>query len=297
MMAAMRGRAKWLVVWLLLCGDAACQERRTLTRPDDAKPVASPDEPGDSSAKKGAGRSPHDAPDDGILVSNVAELRKRVGQKVVVTGTIQRTNISKSGRQFLNFADSELTLVCTKSDAAKFKQSPAEQYRGREVEVTGKLELFENKLQIALQQSAQIRIVESKAANQAKSIELEKVGKNEWRSPAGLRYAGRDPEGLTRVEHILRHTKDMPDRDGAHGVFDGGEGVAWAVIDEAWQLARKNKIEPRNEGDRSSLTVPMRRRIGYLGGRLGKARNHPPLTRVFIVFETDTQNIITAFPK
>ena len=116
-------------------------------------------------------------------------------------------------------------------------------------------------------------------------------------SPAGLRYQGRDPQQLTRVEHIMRHVRDQPNRDGPHGVFDGGKGIAFAVIDEAWALAQKKKLSPKREGDRSSYTIRMNRRVGYLGGTVGKAKGHPPLDRVFIVFETGTKNIITAFPR
>ena len=72
---------------------------------------------------------------------------------------------------------------------------------------------------------------------------------------------------------------------------------AFAVIDEAWRLAKQRKLRPTREGSRSSYTVRLGRRVGYLGGRTGAARGNPPLDRVFIVFETGTQNIITAFPK
>ena len=118
-----------------------------------------------------------------------------------------------------------------------------------------------------------------------------------WLSPAGLRYQGRDPAGLSRIEHIGRHMADIPTRDGPHGVFDGGRERAFAVIDEAWKLAHARRLRPVAEGERSSYTVDMGRRVGFLGGRTGAARKHPPLSRVFIVFETGTTNIITAFPK
>ena len=80
-------------------------------------------------------------------------------------------------------------------------------------------------------------------------------------------------------------------------MFDGGQEVAFAVIDEAWTLAEKRKVKPRIEGDRSSYLVSMGRRVGYLGGTTGKQRGNPPLSRVFIVFETDTKDVVTAFPR
>ena len=110
-------------------------------------------------------------------------------------------------------------------------------------------------------------------------------------------YEEYDPAGLTRVRHIERHARDIPDRDGPHGVFDGGPSVAFAVIDEAWKIAEKKRLRAKSEGDRSLYNVSMGRRVGYLGGRVGARKRHPPLRTVQIVFETGTKNIVTAFPK
>jgi len=129
------------------------------------------------------------------------------------------------------------------------------------------------------------------------AVGLEKTGNDTWISPAGLVYQGRDPQGRTRVDHVRRHMRDIPDREGRHGVFDGGEEVAWAVIDEAWLNAQQRRMKADPEGSRSTYVVPMGRRIGYLGGRVGAAKRNPPLKRVSIVFKTGTKNIITAYPK
>jgi len=235
-----------------------------------------------------------------LKATNTVAMRKRVGRQVVVFGKIETTAKSKSGHQFLNFSGGQVSAFCPRSEVAKFtKGEPADQFKGQEVELTGTLSLYKNKLQIKLTNPNQIKLLAhaKKPAASAKTVKLKQVGKATWLSPAGLTYKGRDPEGRTRVEHILRHTHDIPDRDGPHGVFDGGEGVAFAVIDEAWQLAKTKKLRAKTEGDRSSYLVSMRRRVGYLGGQVGKARGNPPLDRVFIVFETGTKNIITAFPR
>jgi len=258
----------------------------------------------------------------------VVELRKRVGQEVAVVGRIERTSISASGHHFLDFAESELSAICFAEDVVQFRDGrPADRYANQQVELSGTLELYRGKLQIKLRSPGQIRIVDATAANPAAAnpstsnrlaapargaaaspttgstaqspvpIKLKQLGPTTWLSPVGLRYAGRDPAGLTRLEHVARHFRDQPDRPGPHGVFDGGEGVAWAVIDEAWERAERQRLAPEREGDRSSYTIPMGRRIGYLGGRAGKSQGNPALNRVFIVFETGTKNIITAFPK
>lgn len=240
----------------------------------------------------------HAAAEDAIPARNVVTLREHVGQATTVRGHVASTGQSRSGHQFLNFANSELTAVCYPQHTARFRSGkPADLYRDKHVELTGKVELYRNKLQIRFSDPSQIREVAPPKPAAVKGIKLKKVGKETWISPRGLRYTGRDPAGLTRVEHIQRHVQDHPSRDGPHGVFDGGSAVAFAVIDEAWQVAQLRKLRSRREGDRSSYTVAMGRRVGYLGGRSGATRRNPPLTRVFIVFKTGTKDIITAFPK
>lgn len=234
-----------------------------------------------------------------VKATNTVELRQLVGQEVTAYGKVESTGKSSSGHQFLNFYGKQLSVFCGKDDVAKFKGGkPADRYKTKEIEVTGKLSLFKGKLQLKLTTPDNIRLLEDTGGDSpAKTVELKQVGREAWMSPAGLRYQGHDPAGLTRVEHIGRHTRDIPDRDGPHGVFDGGQEVAFAVIDEAWELAEKKKLRPNVEGDRSSYLVRMNRRVGYLGGKTGKQRGNPPLDRVFIVFETDSKNIVTAFPR
>ncbi|MEZ5299294.1 MAG: hypothetical protein R3F11_01285 [Verrucomicrobiales bacterium] len=101
---------------------------------------------------------------------------------------------------------------------------------------------------------------------------------------------------MTRKEHVLRHAKNQPDRRGSHGVFDGGEEMAFQIIDEAWKKAQKSGIRPKSEGDSLAYTIPMGRRVGYLGGTAGRARGNPALTTVFIVLKKGTKDVITAFP-
>jgi hypothetical protein len=233
-----------------------------------------------------------------IPANLTVRLRERVGQRIQVIGFIERTSRSRAGHHFLNFGSSELTLVCFAEHVAKFKDAPpAEAFKNQDVTVTGTIELYRGKLQIRLEDPSQIQIATRAPGPARREVVLRQVARDVWVSPAGLRYAGRDPAGLTRVEHIERHLKDQPDRSGPHGVFDGGPGVAFAVIDEAWQLAESRKLTPEREGERSSHLVSLGRRIGYLGGMQGKQRDNPPLQRVFIVFETGTKNIVTAFPR
>ena len=221
-------------------------------------------------------------------------------------------SISKGGHHFLNFSGADFTVVCFKENAAKFKDGgPAKTFDRKEVQVTGKIELFKGKPQIKLTLPGQISLLDDKSStpstpdddhagtDKATKLEfkLKQVAANTWLSPAGLRYEGKDPQGLTRVEHVLRHAANQPTRAGSHGVFDGGKDQALATIDEAWRLAKQQKIEPKQEGQTSAYTIPMGRRVGYLGGQAGTTRGNPPLKNVFIVVRTGTSNVITAFPR
>jgi len=265
-----------------------------------------------------------------IAVNNAAELKKSIGKTATVYGKVSTASISRSGHHFLNFYSSELVVVCFKEHAGKFeKGGPAKQFKGQEIEVTGKVELYRNRPQIKLTSPGQIKLARSDLPakrepgrstaspkddqnsgsgrselsdddakkDSAAKFELKQVGKATWLSPAGLRYAGYDPEGRTRVEHVLRHAADEPRRAGSHGVFDGGNDGTLATIDAAWKQIKRAKIKPRKEGRTSSYIVPMGKRVGYLGGQNGARRKNPPLTKVFIVVRTGTSEVITAFPR
>ena len=249
-------------------------------------------------------RAANDEAPGRVSVKEVLTLRDLVGREVAVFGRVTATGVSESsGHHFLNFDNRDFSVICFASDVGNFTTGkPAELYKGRDVEITGVLERYREKLQIRLRDPAQIKIVAAAAAKPppaagSPKVELKKIGSETWLSPAGLRYQGRDPDGRTRVDHVLRHARDIPDRDGSHGVFDGGPDAVFGVIDEAWRNVEKKKVRPTIEGDRSLYTVPMGRRVGYLGGRAGASRGRPPLTNIFLVIETGTKNVITAFPR
>lgn len=238
-----------------------------------------------------------------IRANNVVQLRQKLGQTVTVVGTVERASESQSGHNFLNFSASELSVVCLKPHVPKFTEGPpAKLFRNKDIVVTGKLEEYRGKLQIPVTDPSQIQLADSVdsdgSGSQFPRAKLQAVGRDAWQSPGGLRYRGRDPMGLSRIEHIMRHTRDIPDRVGSHGVFaTRDQDEVFGLIDAAWQKAEKEKLRSVVEGDRSTLTVAMGYRVGYLGGENGKRRQNPPLTRIFIVFETGTKNIVTAFPK
>lgn len=246
-----------------------------------------------------------------IKANKLLELRKHVGQPITAFGKVDRTNTSRSGNHFLNMEGKVLTVICFPDDVKKFtKGKPADTYKNKTIEVTGKLTEYKGKLQLKLTSPNNIKQIDTPiATNGSKSnltkrlggklntVTLKETSKGVFTSPAGLVYKGRDPKGLSRVDHVRRHMRDMPTRAGSHGVFEGPEGVAWAVIDEAWKIAQKKKIKPNVQRDRATITVSMGRVIGYLGGQNGAKRDYPELSKVFIVYEHKTKNVITAFPK
>ena len=98
-----------------------------------------------------------------VSVKEVLTLRQMVGRQVTVWGRVTSTGISdRSGHHFLNFDNREFSVICLAADLGKFTSGkPAERYKGQEIEITGVLEQFRDKLQIRLSDPAQIKIVEA----------------------------------------------------------------------------------------------------------------------------------------
>lgn len=235
-----------------------------------------------------------------ISVSELGKLRSRTGKEVIVFGKVAGTSTSGSGHHFLNFSNG-FKVVCLKDHVGKFpKGGPAKLFEGKLIEVQGEIASHQGKPQISVESSGQIKVIDlGKGGGSAadKKFELLEVTPGTWVSSAGLRYAGRDAQGLTRKAHVLRHAKDQPNRVGSHGVFDADGEAVFKVIDEAWGKIKQKNIRPRVEGDSQTYTVPMGRRVGYLGGKTGARRKKPALNSIFIVVRKGTKDVITAFPR
>jgi len=108
---------------------------------------------------------------------------------------------------------------------------------------------------------------------------LEQVAPNVWESLGGLRYAGVDGRGVSRVKHVLKHV--FPDSSRRlHTVFNVTENEVFALIDEAW-LMRKPSLGSFPE----VFDIPMGRVVGTRGE-----------TAIRIVVEKGTVNVRTAYP-
>ncbi len=119
---------------------------------------------------------------------------------------------------------------------------------------------------------------------------LKSIGRNTFESTAGLVYS------QYRIDHVMEHARDIPDKP-THGVFDGTKDEIFALIDEAYELAQKRgppQVVIQDEGDRTTYTVNLNRKIGRGGGQSGARRRNPPLKMVKIVLEGN--EVVTAFP-
>jgi hypothetical protein len=124
---------------------------------------------------------------------------------------------------------------------------------------------------------------------------LREVGPERYLSPAGLLYGPGSQEGH-RLQHIERHTRDLPTRPGPHGVFAAEMPEVLRWIDEAYAMTRTetDAVRTERQGERVVHTVDLGRRLGYVGGRQGNREGKPEARRLRIVLESN--RVITAFP-
>lgn len=124
---------------------------------------------------------------------------------------------------------------------------------------------------------------------------LEKVGRETYRSEAGLIYTRGSFHGH-RLKHLMSHAKDDPSRPGSHGVFDATDpSELLELVDEVYLRAiRGDYDEKESESGREVFTVDAGRRVGYIGGQSGGRRNHPPARHIRLV--VDGGKLITAYP-
>ena len=135
----------------------------------------------------------------------------------------------------------------------------------------------------------------SKSPSQSVEDYLKEVGKNRFESPAGLIYKPGSEEGH-RLKHIERHLKDIPDRPGSHGVFDGSMVEFLIAIDDAVTRAKRKLKGTSMEEDGEAMVyeASFDKPIGFLGGETGKRKKNPKVKKMRVVIQDDA--VITAFP-
>ena len=116
-----------------------------------------------------------------------------------------------------------------------------------------------------------------------------------WRTKGGLIIKGRDPRGITRLEHIMRHASDIPKRK-KHGVFTISKEKIIELMDEMWQKIQAGELHGKERGGRVAYTYHAKRELGYLGGKEGRQKGHPKIESARIVVSKSTHEVITFFP-
>jgi len=126
--------------------------------------------------------------------------------------------------------------------------------------------------------------------------ELKPIGKNVFRSSAGLIYRPGSREGH-RLKHILKHAEDDLQKP-VHGVFAGDRDAILRWIDLAWIQAKAGgkRVRKRNERGRTAWTVNLQEKIGFVGGKRGRSKNQPACRYLRLVLEEDGKTVVTAYP-
>ena len=126
---------------------------------------------------------------------------------------------------------------------------------------------------------------------------LKDLGGNRFESPAGLLYA-MGARGEHRIDHVMRHARDMPDRP-AHGVFIGGgdQSAVLKIVDDAYRLATSKSPNAKHSKSRGNdaWVVSMGRKVGFDGGQKGKRNGGRSLNSVKLIL-SDGNRVITAYP-
>lgn len=115
-------------------------------------------------------------------------------------------------------------------------------------------------------------------------------------SPKGLQYARRNYSGYgeeSALRHVLRHHVDYLEKK-VHGVFYDKNNIV-GIIDDGYEkyLNGADVLLSTDVGDRTIIVVEMFDDIGWEGGWAG---TNEAITRLKIVIEKNTNNVITAYP-
>jgi DNA/RNA endonuclease YhcR with UshA esterase domain len=102
-------------------------------------------------------------------VGDIESIRAARGTEITVRGKISRSSKSKSGINFINFPGEKFSAVMFTRDAKHFPGGePADLFEeGDVVEITGTVEFYKEKPQIALTRSNQIRLAPGQPAEEA----------------------------------------------------------------------------------------------------------------------------------
>jgi DNA/RNA endonuclease YhcR with UshA esterase domain len=97
-----------------------------------------------------------------VSATDKAALTANVGKQVVAEGVVvSAAKGSNDGARFLNFSEDTNGLSALIVPAVYSDLKPLEEYEGKTVKVTGKLDTYKDKTQIRVSRIAQIEVVEA----------------------------------------------------------------------------------------------------------------------------------------
>ncbi|MCP4849423.1 MAG: hypothetical protein GY899_15915 [Verrucomicrobiaceae bacterium] len=125
-------------------------------------------------------------------VQKIDGIRASEGKEIKVRGLVERTGKSKgSGMNFLNFTGGEFTVVVFGRSLKNFPEGePADIFKGKLVEVTGKVEIYKEKPQIILEEPSRIVVLNHETGkpivvvDESKKV-VQKDSKERSREPDG----------------------------------------------------------------------------------------------------------------
>ncbi|MEM7145981.1 MAG: hypothetical protein AAF591_12660 [Verrucomicrobiota bacterium] len=96
-----------------------------------------------------------------VAASDTEKLLSLKGQTVKVTGKVTKTGKSGSGHNFLNFENSKFVGFTPSADLTNFPEGhPADTFQDKLVEITGPIELYQDKPEIVIKSPDQIKIID-----------------------------------------------------------------------------------------------------------------------------------------
>ncbi len=116
-----------------------------------------------------------------------------------------------------------------------------------------------------------------------------------WKTRGGLLLSGRDKDGSTRLEHVMKHSRDNR-RKAVHGVFTITKTGIITLMDRVWSMYRKGSLALRKNGSRSVIQYDTGERIGFSGGRRSKGRTMEYLTKVRLVLNGKGPGVVAFYP-
>lgn len=129
-----------------------------------------------------------------------------------------------------------------------------------------------------------------------KSGHIVKISQDTWKTRGGLLIAGTDPDKMTRLEHIMKHTIDMPQRP-VHGVFIINKAQVIELLDETWVRIQSGALKGDERSGKVAYRYDTGRVIGYMGGKKGRRGHNPRLRQVLIVVKKNRSEVVTFFPQ